>query len=49
MTTTTTSTTSSRLRQLASDSGLYVLGFTARRALSVITMPVFTRCLSTGS
>ncbi len=47
-TTSKTSTTSSRLRQLASDAGLYVVGFALRRALSVITMPVLTRYLSTA-
>ena len=38
----------SRIRQLASDAGLYVVGFALRRALSVITMPVLTRYLSTA-
>jgi O-antigen/teichoic acid export membrane protein len=47
-TTSKTSKTPSRLRQLASDAGLYVAGFALRRALSVITMPVFTRYLSTA-
>jgi len=44
----TTSKSASRLRQLANDAGLYVVGFALRRALSVITMPVFTRYLSTA-
>jgi O-antigen/teichoic acid export membrane protein len=39
---------SSRLARLASDSGLYVLGNVMRRSLSVVTMPVFTRYLSTS-
>jgi O-antigen/teichoic acid export membrane protein len=36
----------SRLRQLLGESTLYTLGNAARRAFSVITMPVFTRYLS---
>lgn len=38
----------SRFRQLVSESGLYVLGNVLRRGFSVITMPVFTRYLSTS-
>lgn len=36
----------SRLRQLVSEAGLYTLGNIVRRSFSVITMPVFTRYLS---
>jgi O-antigen/teichoic acid export membrane protein len=38
----------SRLRQLLSESTLYTLGNVARRSFSLITMPVFTRYLSTS-
>jgi O-antigen/teichoic acid export membrane protein len=38
----------SRLRQLLSESTLYTLGNVARRSFSLVTMPVFTRYLSTS-
>jgi O-antigen/teichoic acid export membrane protein len=39
---------SSRIGQLISESGLYTLGNVVRRSFSLITMPVFTRYLSTS-
>jgi len=39
---------SSRFGQLISGSGLYMLGNVVRRSFSLITMPVFTRYLSTS-
>ncbi len=38
----------SRIRQLLSESGLYALGNLLRRSFSLITMPIFTRYLSTS-
>ena len=43
-----TEPSSNRFVQLVSESTLYVLGNVLRRGLSVITMPVFTRYLSTS-
>ena len=48
MTTRAPETRPSRLRQLLSESTLYTLGNVARRSFSLITMPVFTRYLSTS-
>ncbi|MGB4780424.1 lipopolysaccharide biosynthesis protein [Candidatus Methylomirabilis sp.] len=48
MTTPHTEAKSSRIRQLISESSLYMLGNVLRRSFSLITMPVFTRYLSTS-
>lgn len=48
MTTPRTEAGPSRIRQLFSESGLYMLGNVLRRSFSLITMPVFTRYLSTS-
>ena len=43
-----TEASSSRLAQLLGESGLYALGNVLRRSFSLITMPIFTRYLSTS-
>ena len=48
MTTPAPGTRPSRLRQLLGESTLYTLGNVVRRSFSLVTMPVFTRYLSTS-